>query len=52
MMKMEAVSGWRLAVSSIRNPNAAAVIVVDGQKTRRFSAWSFRFPNQPLTANR
>jgi hypothetical protein len=52
MMKMEADSGWRLAVSWIRNMTVAAVIVVHGQKTRSFSAWSFGFLNQPLTANR
>jgi hypothetical protein len=49
---MEAVGGWRLADSSIRNMTVAPVIVVDGQKTRSFSAWSFGFANQPLTANR
>jgi hypothetical protein len=52
MMKMGAVSGWRLAVSSIRDTTVAAVIVVDGQKTRSFGAWSSGFPNQPPTANR
>ena len=49
---MEAVSSWRLAVSSNRDATVAAVSVVDGQGTPLFSASSFRFPNQPLTANR
>ena len=52
MMKMEAVSGWRLAVSSIRNTTVSAVIVVGCQKSRMLPACSSRFPNQPLTANR
>jgi hypothetical protein len=50
---MEAVSGWRLAVSPIRMPTVAIAMGSPCQWERSASlAHRVRFPNQPLTANR